>query len=182
MLYIIILYIYIYIYISPNYTYSISSNKIPINLKKFPPGYNGVNTPLSTEFLDSDFKIIDDTEPTKEIQFELEAITAGQLRTINVPDNNINLGNIPTDENLRLFGNMSSTGAIYFGGFSINTDTTKFDIGTIKGWIIDNITDPENPSASYINYTGTTAVTPTYLATNPVTYVGIDINSTIIQK
>jgi hypothetical protein len=100
------------------------------------------------------------------------------------------LSNLPTDEQFQLFGNQSSTGLIEYGGLSANTlDNTKFDVGPMKGWIVDNTTNPESPVVTYIDYSGSTGsnpsgVTLTYLATNPVTYIGLsgDTTGDIVQS
>lgn len=83
-----------------------------------------------------------------------------------------------------------SSGIISNEGLSGNTiDTGKFDLGVVKGWIVDNTTNPEVPSVRYINYSGSTDLNPsgitlTYLATNPVTYIGLTGNTSndIIQS
>ena len=67
----------------------------------------------------------------------------------------------------------ASTGLRDFGGISINGgDNTKFDLGVIKGQIIDNTTDPDNPTVTEINEVAQTLLTPLFLATDPVTYIG----------
>ena len=79
--------------------------------------------------------------------------------------------------------NNASTGVISFEGISINSGTnTKFDVGPLQGWLADNTTDPYNPTIRYINFTGLTAITPLYIATNPVTYIAIDKDLNIIQS
>lgn len=46
------------------------------------------------EFLTNTFRIQDDIDPTKEIEFNLAALTTGTTRTITVPDTNIDLADI----------------------------------------------------------------------------------------
>lgn len=90
---------------------------------------------------------------------------------------------IPNSQDFQLFGNQSSTGVIYFEGLSGNTnDNSKFDIGSVSGWIVDNNTDPFQPVVEYVNFSGTTGSNPNgitldYLATNPVTYIGLSGSS-----
>jgi len=45
-----------------------------------------------TEFLDSDFEIQDNGDATKVMKFEVSAIATGTIRTITMPDANVNLG------------------------------------------------------------------------------------------
>ncbi|MFA5031324.1 MAG: hypothetical protein WC495_07115, partial [Patescibacteria group bacterium] len=86
-----------------------------------------------------------------------------------------------------------STGIFTFGGLSKNTAdpsvNDKFDVGAIEGWIVDNTTDPSAPVVQYIVYPGSLDDTPggieiTNILTHPVTYVGIQGDSTadIVQQ
>jgi hypothetical protein len=95
------------------------------------------------------------------------------------------LSNLPTDEDFQLFGNLSSTGIIYTDGLSVNGgDNTKFDLGLTQGWIVDNTTDPLNPTTQFVNFSATTAITVTNIATHPVSYIGLTGNtpSDIVQS
>jgi hypothetical protein len=49
-----------------------------------------------SEFADDIFRVQDNADPTKEIAFQASGITAGQTRTITMPDANVNLGDIAT--------------------------------------------------------------------------------------
>lgn len=49
-----------------------------------------------SEFADDTFRIQDNGDPTKEIAFQASGITAGQTRTITMPDADVNLGNVAT--------------------------------------------------------------------------------------
>ena len=78
--------------------------------------------------------------------------------------------------------NNSSTGIISFGGLSINTDTTKFDVGVVKGWFIDNFTNPTNPTYLYKEFQSQSALTTTFISSSTVTYVGINSLGSIQQS
>jgi hypothetical protein len=90
----------------------------------------------------------------------------------------------------QLTRNTASTGVIEYDGLSANTyDNSKFDLGPVKGWIVDNTTDPENPTVISVTYTGSTGsnpsgVTLTYLASVPATYIGLSGSTTndIVQS
>lgn len=62
---------------------------------------DAVNTSLATagssEFSDALFRIQDDGDPTKEIDFQASGITTGTKRTITMPDANVDLGQIATN-------------------------------------------------------------------------------------
>jgi len=73
--------------------------------------------------------------------------------------------------------NNTSTGVISFGGLSINSDNTKFNVGEIKGWWVNN-TVPQTPIATYKSYPTTTSHSLTYLSTHNVTYVAMYSNNT----
>lgn len=64
---------------------------------------------------------------------------------------------------------------------SINGDDTKFDIASGICNTTD-YTDPANPVTAIVAYPGATAITPTYLASFNVTYVGITSGGSIVQK
>ncbi len=50
-----------------------------------------------TDFLDANFRISDDGDPSKKVAFSVGAITAGETRVITVPDSNVDLGLVPTN-------------------------------------------------------------------------------------
>lgn len=66
-----------------------------------------------------------------------------------------------------------STGWLSGGEITINADDTKFDYASGSG-IIVNAANPTNITATSIQWTGATAITPTFLATQAVTFLAID--------
>ena len=79
----------------------------------------------------------------------------------------------------QLLYNDSSTGIIVFDGLSINVDTTKFNVGAIKAWFINNYTDPLNPTKQYRSFPATTANVVPNIATQNVSYLAIDVNGVL---
>ena len=76
-----------------------------------------------------------------------------------------------------------STGLVSGGIISINgVDDTKFDIADGSGVIIDNWTTPSSPRYTEVTWTGLTAQSVTNLATQPVTYIAIDSDGTIVES
>lgn len=68
--------------------------------------------------------------------------------------------------------NTMSTGVTEYGGISINAlDNTKFDVGAIIGYIVDNETDPDSPTITRVEYAGQTGLTTPYLLTSAQTTV-----------
>lgn len=77
--------------------------------------------------------------------------------------------------------NNLAMGLIEGGLVSINVDTTKIDITDGNGIIIDNWTDANNPTVYEVSWTGLSGITATYLATNSVSWVGIDNTGSVVQ-
>lgn len=83
---------------------------------------------------------------------------------------------------LRVFG---GNGIVSGFGISIYPPTsasTTINIGSGVGYIYNNYNDPNNPQFTKIEYSGATNVNLTYLNTNLVTYLAIDVNHNIIQQ
>lgn len=86
-----------------------------------------------------------------------------------------NAGLLLPKEKQALYNN-SSTGITKFEGLSINVDTTKYDVGLIEGWFVDNTTDPNAPTKVFKSFPATTANIVTNIGTQIVTYIAIDVN------
>lgn len=71
----------------------------------------------SAEVSDANFRIQDDGDPTKEIAFQASGITAGQTRTITMPDANVDLGDVNTA--IQQDGSVSFTANQPMGGFKL---------------------------------------------------------------
>lgn len=79
--------------------------------------------------------------------------------------------------------NVLSTSLISWWDVSINAwDNTKFDVAAWKWVVIDNHTNPANPVVNYINFWPFTAISPTFLTNNAVSYISIDKNWAIVQN
>lgn len=76
----------------------------------------------------------------------------------------------------------SSTALIKFGGLSINSATTLFNVGAVEAWFVNNTTDTLNPSRLFKSFTIQSGLTVTNLASQNVTYVAIDSGGTIQQS
>lgn len=77
--------------------------------------------------------------------------------------------------------NDTSTGAFDFGGINI-TSPTQFSIGAVKGWIVDNESNPTSPDVKYVEYTGSTGNTTQFLTASTMTHIMLDNTSNIILK
>lgn len=68
--------------------------------------------------------------------------------------------------------NTMSTGVTEYGGIIVNASTnTAFDVGPVVGYIVDNETDPDNPTITRVEYAGQTGLNTPYLLTSPQTTV-----------
>lgn len=66
------------------------------------------------------------------------------------------------------------------GVLSVNGgDNTKFDITSSILQFADNYTDPTTPTLTVATVGAQTAVAPTYLATNDITYIGYKLDNTV---
>jgi hypothetical protein len=74
----------------------------------------------------------------------------------------------------------SSTGVFEFTGLTKLTSST-FRVGPIKGWIVDDTTNPLSPQLYYVTYSGGTH-TATYLNTSTETWVYLTSGGTISQS
>ncbi len=74
----------------------------------------------------------------------------------------------------------SSTGVFEFTGLSI-ASTTTFNVAPIKGWIVDDTTNPLNPQLYYIAYSGGVH-TAIYVNTSTETWVYLTSGGTISQS
>jgi hypothetical protein len=73
----------------------------------------------------------------------------------------------------------SSTGVFEFTGLTIASPTT-FTVAPVKGWIVDDNTNPLSPQLYYIAYTGGT-FTATYVTTSTETWIFLTSGGTITQ-
>lgn len=90
------------------------------DLRGVASGSGGAGNAALTEFPDSVFRIQNTTDPTKQIAFTGNEITAGTTRTITVPDKEIDLGDFltPTVGGISRDSNVYSNGAITSVDFS----------------------------------------------------------------
>lgn len=86
-------------------------------------------------------------------------------------------------ENVKYSLYNSATGLISGGEMSINSvDNSKFDIAPFTGYVIDQYTDPDNPTNTKVNFPGMTDIEVTNIETQVTTHIAIDKNNNIIQR
>lgn len=121
------------------------------------------------------------TGRTCEIGHVIDNSASGKLQVTIL--NEIEGTIITTQENNILAANNSSTGIFEFSGLSISTPSgTTFNVGEVKGWIIDNVTSPTNPTIQLILYTGSTGNTALYVSSATETYILLTSGLTITQQ
>jgi hypothetical protein len=122
-----------------------------------------------------------DTQVSTSVDDTLAATHLNTASTIVKRDasGDVTVSNITAD-NLDDNGARFSTGVISGGLLTINgADNTKFDISDGEGVIVDHTTTPY--TLTNVTWTGKTGLTPTYLLTNLISFVSIDINGDVVQ-
>ncbi|NBP66057.1 MAG: hypothetical protein EBU66_15520, partial [Bacteroidetes bacterium] len=74
----------------------------------------------------------------------------------------------------------NSTGVFQFSGMSIASPTT-FNVSQVKGWIVDDTTNPLSPQIYYVNYSGGVH-TAIYVTASTETYIYLTSGGTISQS
>ena len=74
----------------------------------------------------------------------------------------------------------TSTGVFEFTGIT-TASTTTFTVAPVKGWIVDNTTNPLSPQLYYVSFTGGT-YSSTYVTTDSETYVYLTSGGTVSQS
>lgn len=84
---------------------------------------------------------------------------------------------------LRKFALQNSSTGLFEGGVpSINADPTLFDVSAGSGQIVDNWTDPLNPTIAQVTWGAFTGVTPTFIATQGTSFLYINSAGAIEQS
>jgi hypothetical protein len=101
---------------------------------------NAIDTALAAaggvEFSDATFRINDDVTPSKQIAFEASAITASNVRTIAMADEDIDLGlYFPKDGSKVMTGNLQLGGnnITSSGAMTISNTTGTITLGSVSG-------------------------------------------------
>lgn len=81
----------------------------------------------------------------------------------------------------KAFLNTTSSGLVSGGEITINADPTKYDIAEGIARFVDN-SDPENPTITELTFGPFTAVTPTGLASQQVTFLAINPAGAIAES
>ena len=143
------------------------------------PAWNGVTTDgasknaLYAKLEALSALIIDWTSTTENLN------TSGTVDGGQATFTDATIDSIPVGEAV---GSLLGTGLTDGGNVTINTDTSKFDIAAGRGWVIDNFTDPTNPTTTKVVWSAFTAETITNLATQNVTNIAINSAGAIVQS
>ena len=105
-----------------------------------------------TDFSDSTFRISDNTTPTKKIAFEASGIAASTVRTITMPDTNVNLGDIAA--NTSDIADLRTTQGTADGATSLGTfaGVTIPDTSSVKSALQSLETAHESLSSTITNF------------------------------
>ena len=103
-------------------------------------------------------------------------VILGETNTIQLASNGTNW--VAISYNISTVN--SSTGVFSFTGLTIASPTT-FTVAPVKGWIVDDTTNPLSPQLYYVYYSGGT-YTATYVTTATETWVYLTSGGTISQS
>jgi len=120
-----------------------------------------------TDFLDANFRISDDGDPSKKIAFQASSITTGQTRTITMPDVDVDLGKVPT--NLAY----SSATAVLTQTLTDNTSLSA-DLSAIA---VNQVALTGGSMTTTVTVTGTQASTKYLLADDTSMFLTFDVTA-----
>jgi len=103
-------------------------------------------------------------------------IILGETNTIQLASNGSNW--VAISYNISTVN--SSTGVFVFTGLSV-ASTTTFRVAPVKGWVVDDTTNPLSPQLYYVAFSGGT-YTATYLTSYTETYIYLTIGGVIQQS
>ena len=79
--------------------------------------------------------------------------------------------------------NATASTGIYTGGtLSVGAPNTTFSITDGSGFVVDNTTDPANPTITKVAWSGLSNIAVTNLATHLITFVSLDSGGSVIQQ
>jgi hypothetical protein len=116
------------------------------------------------------------TGRTTEIGHVLDNSSGGTIQVLI--DNESKISRNTLAELNILNANNSTTGVFTFDGITI-TSTTQFNVGAVKGWIVDSTTNPTDPLVKFIDFSGSSGLTTPYLTSSTETYISLTSGYTI---
>ena len=119
---------------------------------------------------------------TSRVNFVGWVITSGVTGKLLVKiQNEDETQSLTSKERNVLIGNTTSNGVFLFSGMTLTTPVsgTTFNVGPAKGWLVDNTSNPNNPTVQLIEYSGGTGLTSPYLNTDTESYVLLTSAATI---
>lgn len=106
--------------------------------------------------------------------------------TLNLVGDFGEVGSLTDTESLPVIKTVKNTASTsMLSGFTVTVnggDAAKFDITAGEAKIYDNTTDAMIPSVTLVSFAGSTANTLTNIATDQVTFLGVNSSGTIIQQ
>ena len=146
-----------------------SSTQYPVitfNAKGIATGVT-LQTVSVAEVSDSVFRIVDNTDATKKIAFEASGIATGQVRTITMPNADVDLGLVPT--NLAYDSATAVLTQTLTDSSSLSADLSTIAETTVNTQSVTSYTlgtvSTDNNGRTYLRMTGGTATTVTIPST-----------------
>ena len=114
---------------------------------------HGVYSEAVNEYADTDFRIQDNSDATKEIAFEASGITTGTTRTITVPDSDVDLGDIADKAvTATLASTSNGDGASLIGVEDTGGYYTGTDVEAVLQELGSSIPDTNQLCKAWVNY------------------------------
>jgi len=147
---------------------------------------------ISTSALDN--RVYDLEQATASLRGDLEThISIADAKFFDIITDTttlgVNLNNHTSDsdihttaQNKKLAINTLATGILNGGEVTVNADPTKFDVAAGTGIVVNNHTDPINPTYTLVKWPAFNVVSPIGLATDQNTYVGINASGNLVQQ
>ena len=148
-----------------------SSTQYPVitfNAKGIATGVT-LQTASVAEVSDSVFRVVDNSDATKKLAFEASGIGTGQVRTITMPNSNVDLGNVAQAASTSTTGYLTST--------DWNTFNNKLGLADVRYVFLNDSTTAQNTytvPASAVTATGRTIIE---LPNNSLTSITIDTDT-----
>ena len=159
-----------------------------VAVSKSANGYYTINTTTTTATIDIGHVLAVWARPVfvggGDGSFEIEVDGAEGIAemTIRGGGSGVSVGQTSSESEVYAT-HIGHTGVANGGGIlSINADPTKFDISDGFGYVLDLVSDPENPTRTLVSWESETAISVPNLLTSNLSFIGIDINGDVVQQ
>lgn len=131
-------------------------------------------------FYDDKFAIKNVDDTSKQLHVDVSEVPTATVRTMKAPPED---GTLLTDNGEIALGVEIAGGHTLIDGFELSIDpgNTTFSISSGVAFLVDNHTDPANPTYTKLIFPGASGISPQYLATNAGSYPAFDSDGNLVQ-